>query len=442
MRKRSLVILLLLLVQTSAAIAAEKSRVPFRPDDYAGALAEAKAKKLPLFVEAWAPWCHSCRSMKAYVFTDKALDGYAEKFVWAAIDIEKPENAKFRKDFIIEGVPSFYIVDPADGKVAVRWLGGATVEQLTHILDDGAKAVKGKSEDRLRNALARADRIYGEGKLEDAAKAYQHVLSLAPAGWDRRARTIESLLFAYSTSRQNAPCAALAKKEYSRYRNTSAAMNIAALGLDCALSLEEGVDGRTELISTLEQHARETMGNAKVKVAADDRSGLYIAMITAREKAGDEEGTRNLLEEWAGFLEAEAAKAKTADARAVFDSHRLSAYLELGQPERAIPMLEASARDLPEDYNPPARLAVAYKAMKQPDAAVAAADRALAMAYGPRKLGIYRTKADALADKGDMEGARATLTEALQMAEALPDGQRSDRTIQALQEKLQELAKE
>ncbi len=30
--------------------------LPFIADDYPGALAQARARKLPLFVEAWAPW--------------------------------------------------------------------------------------------------------------------------------------------------------------------------------------------------------------------------------------------------------------------------------------------------------------------------------------------------------------------------------------------------
>jgi hypothetical protein len=30
--------------------------VPFVADDYAGALAAAHAKQLPIFVEMWAPW--------------------------------------------------------------------------------------------------------------------------------------------------------------------------------------------------------------------------------------------------------------------------------------------------------------------------------------------------------------------------------------------------
>ena len=32
------------------------SSLPFIEDDYPRAVAEAKAKKLPLFIEAWAPW--------------------------------------------------------------------------------------------------------------------------------------------------------------------------------------------------------------------------------------------------------------------------------------------------------------------------------------------------------------------------------------------------
>ena len=30
--------------------------VPFIQDDYTRALAEARARKVPLFIEAWAPW--------------------------------------------------------------------------------------------------------------------------------------------------------------------------------------------------------------------------------------------------------------------------------------------------------------------------------------------------------------------------------------------------
>ncbi len=35
---------------------APKRALPFIDDDYSRALSEARAKKLPLFIEAWAPW--------------------------------------------------------------------------------------------------------------------------------------------------------------------------------------------------------------------------------------------------------------------------------------------------------------------------------------------------------------------------------------------------
>ena len=100
-------------------------------------------------------------------------------------------------------------------------------------------------------------------------------------------------------------------------------------------------------------------------------------------------------------------------------------------------MLQASERDLPDDYNPPARLAMAYKAMKKYDEALAASDRALAKAYGPRKLGILQTRADIYAARGDAAAARKTMEETLRYAEALPSGQRSDKTIAALKKKIE-----
>lgn len=35
---------------------ASREVLPFIADDYPRALAEARARKLPIFVEAWAPW--------------------------------------------------------------------------------------------------------------------------------------------------------------------------------------------------------------------------------------------------------------------------------------------------------------------------------------------------------------------------------------------------
>jgi len=145
--------------------------------------------------------------MRGYVFTDPALARHAGRFVWLEIDTEKSRNASFSKQFDITALPTFPVLDPATEKVALRWVGGATVAQLDKILDDGRLAVAHAAEAAgparpdaspgrrdatdADRALARADRLYGDGDNAAAAVAYQEPLGLAPAGWPRYARAVD-----------------------------------------------------------------------------------------------------------------------------------------------------------------------------------------------------------------------------------------------------------
>ncbi len=374
--------------------------------------------------------------MRAYVFTDKALARHAGQFVWLSIDTEKRGNASFLTKFPVEAWPSFYILDSSSEKVALRWVGGASVGQILKILDDGRQSVRGR-EKGVEEILARADRSYGEGKNADAVRDYREALSRAPKEWPRYGRAVESLLFALQRVKDQKGCADTAREAFARLRSTSSAANVAATGLDCALALKPDDPSRAELVRAFVGHCREVLAERRPDIAADDISSVYETLASEREEAKDVEGMRKVLTERAAFLEGEAAHAKTPEARAVFDSHRLGTYIALGEPERAIPMLEASERDLPDDYNPPARLAAAYKAMKKYDDALAASDRALSKAYGPRKVGILQSRADIYAAKGDSANARKTMEETLRYAEDLPPGQRSDKTIASLKKKLE-----
>ena len=186
----------------------------------------------------------------------------------------------------------------------------------------------------------------------------------------------------------------------------------------------------------LENATREVFDDRKIAMSDDDRSGLYIALIDARDAAGDDEEVVTLKHEWSSFLEEAAARAKTPDQRTVYDSHRLTAYIDLGTPEKAVPMLEQSERDFPDDYNPPARLALAFRTMKLYDQALAASDRALARVYGPRKITVLTARADIFAAKGDAKASRETIQQAIDFAKSLPEGQRSERRIASLEKRL------
>ena len=48
--------LLLLTALTLAPLARAKEVLPFIDDDYSKAVAHARTKNVPIFVEAWAPW--------------------------------------------------------------------------------------------------------------------------------------------------------------------------------------------------------------------------------------------------------------------------------------------------------------------------------------------------------------------------------------------------
>lgn len=375
--------------------------------------------------------------MKAYVYTDKGLERYAGRFFWLSVNTEDAKNAAFLKRYPIPALPTMLVLDAKQEKVVLRYVGGATVPQLQQMLGDAEQTYRARSAAAADKLLAQADDLAAAGKHAEAVKTFEAAIASAPPRWSKFGRTAESMLFSLSMSYEHERCATRALELYPRVKGMVSSANVAAIGLSCAIALDPGkFEQRGEHVAKLEAFTRQVFDDPKIRLSADDRSGLYLALIEARDAAGDEGDVVRLKSEWMSFLEEAAAKAKTAEQRTVYDSHRLTAYLELGMPEKAIPMLEQSERDFPDDYNPPARLAIAYKAMQQYDAALAASDRALARVYGPRKLAVLTVRADIFSASGDVDAAKRTLAEALEHARNLPEGQRSESRIRSLEKRL------
>jgi tetratricopeptide (TPR) repeat protein len=377
--------------------------------------------------------------MRAYVWTEKALTRHAGRFVWLSLDFEKAQNAAARKQLGISAFPTLYVVDPNDGHVAIRWLGGASLAQLERLFDDGELAVKGGAKGPALEALIAADRAYGSDKYADACNEYLRALSLAPEGWPGYARTVESLLFAYSQADSNDATLRLAESAWPRLRGTVSGANVASSGLSAAVGLPETHPGRAGFLARYEAACREVLTDPSLALFGDDRSGIYFSLEDAREAVGDSVGLRALREEHVALLEREASAAKSAEQRAVYDSHRLSLYIALGRPEAAVPMLEQSRRDFPDDYNPPQRLATAYKAMQKWPEAMAASTTAMQHAYGPRQFLVFNTRADIQLGMADSTAARGTLISALTAAEKMPEGLKSAGTIRQLRGRLEKL---
>src|SRR5262245_1560487 len=277
--------------------------------------------------------------MRAFVFTDSALVGQAGRFVWLELDTEKARNAAVRKRLNIPALPSFFVLDPADGRVALRWTGGATVPQLQKILDDGAKAVAAKgSRDPAELALARADSAYAAADYAAAAREYRRALATAPPSWNPYGRVIESLLYSLQSIDSCEAVTRVAAEAWPKLARSSSSANLAASGLSCAIELPKEHPQRATTIATFEKASRAVAADMTLPIAADDRSAVYGTLVDLADDRGDSTASRSAAEAWASYLEGEAARAKTPDQRVVFDPHRLSAYLAAGEPERALPM--------------------------------------------------------------------------------------------------------
>jgi thiol-disulfide isomerase/thioredoxin len=408
----------------------------FIEDDFPRALAEARALGKPLFVDAWAPWCHTCLSMRAYVFSDEAMRPVADDFVWLAVDTEKEKSAGFLERFKMQVWPTLWVIDPKTETAALKWLGSATAKELASLLTDTATAMKGGSATGEASlALVRGRAASAAGMREDAVREYRAALSAAPPRWDKRPPTVESLVAELAAQKLDAECAETALAEIPKLPPGTSLANVALAGLDCARRSGEGAEARraaTRIAGAIEQIALDD----SVPILADDRSGLFEAAVDAREADHDDSGARELAARWADYLERQARAATSPAARAVFDAHRALAYRAMGDPGRALPMLADSERDFPTDYNPPARMARVFLDLKRYAEGLAAIERALGLGYGPRKVRLFLVKADLLAAKGDGAGSVATLRDARAYAATLPEAEKPTRDLAEIEKRL------
>ena len=393
--------------------------ITFIEDDYPRALADARETNRPLFIDEWASWCHSCLSMREYVFRDAALRPIAEHFVWLSIDTEKSKNDEVLARFPVEAWPTIWIVTAEKEKPVLKWVGTATASELLMLLQESETdpGTGGSAGDAIASLL-RGDHAAAEGDDARAIVELKAALAAAPEGWPRRARAVAALTFALQRTNGFEACLALAVAELPDLAAGTARAGVAMTGLACGRSLPKKAKARQEIPVIADIMARMAADRSQ-PLLADDRSELYAELVDYRIETGDAVGAKVAARAWASFLEEQAAIAPTKEARTVFDSHRLLAYLALGEGVKAIPMLKASESDFPSDYNPPARLAKAYLELKRLDEAHEAIERALSKAYGPRKLRLYLLAADIETERGDTKAANKAITDGVTLGKSL-----------------------
>ncbi|HEX8789911.1 MAG TPA: thioredoxin family protein [Polyangiaceae bacterium] len=392
-------------VAPASAASQQPGTIVFVEDDFPRALAEARSRGVPLFVDTWATWCHTCLSMRSYVFPDPSLRRFANRFVWLSLDTERDGNAQVVSKLGPRVLPTLYVIDSATEHALVAWPGSLTANELAGMLDQA--------------------------------------LGTAPDGTLKHALEVDAAVTHLQETKDAAKCITMAADEAPRLPPGTALADVLRAGISCADDLPAKAPERAKLAGIVAL-GDKVAGDLTQPILADDRSDLWDYVIAGYKALGEKEHAgdqKRVASAWASFLEDQASRAATPAARAVFDAHRLLAYKALGSPERAVPMLQQSEHDFPDDYNPPARLASAYLAMKKYDDALGAMQRALGHAYGPRKLLLYSTEADVYEAKGDHAGSKQALSDALAYAKTLPlTGGRYSKLLEAFQKRLDGLS--
>jgi tetratricopeptide (TPR) repeat protein len=401
------------------------SGIVFLEDDYRGALAKAKAEKKPLFLDSWATWCHSCLSMRSFVFPDAGLRPAKEAVVWLSVDTESEKNREVVEKFPADGLPTFLLIDPDTEQVIGRWLGTSSVNEMRHFILDTTAAFQAARKGGKVSEAARAEQE-GHAAQQNrdyaaAAAAYRRSVALSARNDPLRPERISLLLAALG--RQRTPealrdCVALARAELTRMPATPPGGDLTVHAADCAARTGDA-PGAKELLSAALKRMEALAGDPNAALSVDDRSDLYANLADQLDELKRPNEAVAVMRKRSAMLEAAAASAPEATTAATFDAHRTECYLYLGEPAKAEALLTAREKEMPTDYNPPARLARVLLEQRRAPEAEAAVNRALAlMPQGPRKVGILGLKARILEAQG--KDRAPVLREQLALLRTLP----------------------
>ncbi len=414
------------------------SGIQWLEDDYAGALAAAKKANKPLVVDMWAPWCHTCLSMKSTVLLDAGLAGHADRFVWVGLDTDKEVNAPALKDLPVTAWPTFFVLAP-DGTIAGRFLGSASVNQFREFLDQGEKAARAGDDALVKDSaewhLREADRFAVGGKMSEAAAAYGASLAAAHKDWPRRADVLVSHISALYKVDKKA-CAKLATRIGETVAARSASTpDFAYYATSCAAEVqgEKASNAvRTDSIKAIDA----VLGDDAANLSDDDRSDALRIIREQYEALGDKENARKRAGEQLELLNAAAKASDTPFAAMTYNWPRSEVYVYLGRGEELLADLRKSALDLPNEYDPPYRLAWVLHKLDKNDEALIEVAKAEALAYGPRKGRVLTLKADVLATKSSKPETIAAHEAVLAHYKGLAAGHRSDAAIERAKDAL------
>jgi thioredoxin-like negative regulator of GroEL len=414
-----------------AAAEREGGKLRWFHDDYAAALACAKSKSLPIMIDMWAPWCHTCLSMQAYVLTDDRLADYDRRYVFLALDTDRDVNAEIVARYPPAAWPTFFAISSADESIQSRFVGAGSVDQIAQFLDDGERghmAIGGPPAPAHEAAARDGDRASAAKTWDAAITAYTKALELAPATWTRGPDVMASLLAAYRRAEKWDACDDVVRTYLGRTGNAASASDFASHALGCAEKQTDAAEQKA-LRESIAQHLTKLVADDAAPLSVDDRSDALMYLREANDALGLPAEAKVAAQRQRALLDDAAAKATDPRVAMTYNWPRAEVYAYLQVPLELVPALEASVKDLPKEYDPPYRLAWIHLKAGKHDDAVRWAEQAIALAYGPRKARAQGLLAEIHHARGDVEAERKARAAALATLEGLPAAAQSPDAI-------------
>ena len=362
------------------------------------------------------------------------LAAYTGQFVWLELNFDEAQNHEFLAKYGAIGTPTFYVVDPEDGKVTASQVGAMSLSEFQEFLHRGASFVATKTRSPADAALTRADALLAQ-QPEKAVDAYRQALEFAPANWPRRGVAESSLVTAMQNSGLYEQCADTAATEAaSMTRDANFARTMVA-GMWCLIT-PAPTPWTSAAAQRLEPLAKEALSLSST--VRDHRDELYRTLMYLSLARNDKATASEWGDRW--LKELDAIRPVNDEQRSAVDIARVELVQTFGDPKRVLPALLASEQAMQRNWNASLRVAQMQATADNYEGAITACDRGLARTPGPAgRSWLLRVKADALFAKGENQAGREALEEALKTAEAIPNPQTRDNNLRAIRKALGEL---
>ena len=395
------------------------------------AVADARSEKKLVFVDAWAPWCHTCLSMRKEVLERPEMGHFSDRFVFAAVDTDRPESAAFLERYALRVWPTFFVIDPESGAVLSMYGGSGTLEEMSHLLEAGLAARSGGGPGE--RTLAEAHDAYVKKDTARAAELYVEASRTVPDA--RRAEALLGAIRALSELESPERCVDFGVAHAAEVPGSSTPIDFTYYLKECVDALPAGA-AKDDAARFVKRRVDAFVVSPPAGASVDDRADLFALAAELAESSHDEAGAKVLQKARLALLDQAVKAARTPEDAHVFDYERMGALLALGRGKEAVAMFEGRTADMPTSYEPYARLASTLLAMGELEKAMAPLDRAIALSYGPRRLRYLASKADAQSKLGALDAAVETLSAEVEGWRALGPAQGGAARVAAAEKRL------